>query len=371
MAKLSGRETAFLRMSNQLICGSRFDDAGEMVRRMACVQAQDYSMAKWALGCRLASATDCSVEAAFQESSFLRTHVLRPTWHFVHPADIRWMLALSAPKIKALSAPYLRKLGIDQAVLRKSRKLIVRSLVETPRLTREELTAVLIRGKVAVNDGRISFLLMDAELDAIICSAGRERKKFAYQLLDNVVAAGALPGREQSIAELARRYFTSRGPATLADFAWWAGLTVAEARVGVELNEKSLEQAEANGKVYLFAAEMEERQTGERSKILAEGTFLLPAFDEYTVGYKDRSLVLDPRFAAQCNSGLSPVVVHKGQIIGTWSRAPGKGAGTKIREGKNPAVQEHGEVKIRLFRGVRPSGALRAALKKYSAFKSG
>src|SRR5579872_7508888 len=182
MAKLSGRETAFLRMSNQLICGSRFDDAGEMVRRMACVQAQDYSMAKWALGCRLASATDRSVEAAFQESSFLRTHVLRPTWHFVHPADIRWMLALSAPKIKALSAPYLRKLGIDQAVLRKSRKLIVRSLVETPRLTREELTAVLIRGKVAVNDGRISFLLMDAELDAIICSAGRERKKFAYQL---------------------------------------------------------------------------------------------------------------------------------------------------------------------------------------------
>lgn len=266
------------------------------------------------------------------------------------------MLALSAPKIKALSAPYLRKLGIDRAALRKSRRVILRELTGRPRVTREDLTLALERENLAVGENRIGFLLMDAELDGIICSAGRDGKKFTYQLLDNAVPPSALRDRKECIGELARRYFTTRGPSGLADFAWWAGLTMAEAREGAQSNGKLLEQAKVGDKLYWFVAGMPECLTDGKSEALKKGTFFLPAFDEYAVAYKDRSLVLDPLLAQQCRSGLSPVIVHMGKIIGTWRRKTAKESGSG------------GLLETSLFTPIQATRQFKAASERYSAF---
>jgi hypothetical protein len=275
---------------------------------------------------------------------------LRPTWHFICPADIRWMLKLSAPKIKAMSRAYQQKLGIDDAILRRSKKIMAKALGKHRRLTREELTSLLQKEKINVDDGRVGFLLIDAELDALICSAGRSGKKFSYQLLDEAVPVSDLPDYEESIAQLAQRYFFSRGPATIQDFAWWGNLTLSEARKGLDMNKRHLQRASVNGNDYWFSASAEIQLPRNRS------AFLLPAFDEYIVAYRNRNDVLDPRFSGQCNFGLGPVIVYRGQIVGTW-RQTGK--------------KESNQIEFRYFEGIPTRTrtlAVEAASKQYLAF---
>lgn len=255
------------------------------------------------------------------------------------------MLALSAPRIRALSAPYHIKLGIDQALLRKSRRAIAGVFAQRPRVTRDELVDTLKRKRIAVDDGRIGFLLMDAELDAIICSAGREGKKFAYQLLDRVAPAAPVSDRDESLGELARRYFSSRGPASLADFAWWGGLSISEARLAHEQIRSLLQSAAVGAKEYWF---VEGKAPNHPVAVL------LPAFDEFAVGYRDRDDVLDPRRAKECNSGLRPVAVYRGQIVGTWR--PGNG------KSKQAAPE------IKLFQSLKATRALAAAARRYCEF---
>ena len=315
---MNSKDVAYFRMASQQIAGPSFTRSADLVQWMGCVQAQDYTAAKWAVGCRLANATHTSIEQDFNEGCILRTHILRPTWHFVCPADIRWMLKLSAPKIKVLSRPYQRRLGIGEGILRQSKKVIAKALGKHHRLTREELTLALREQKINVTDSRLGHLLMDAELDALICSAGRIGKKFAYQLLDDVVPAVTMLSHEESLSELARRYFLSRGPASLHDFAWWAGLTLTVARKGLEMNRSRLQQVSVNGTGYWCS-------TASLPPPLPGTTVcLLPAFDEYAVGYKVREDVLSPDFSSQCNYGLSPVIIHKGQVVGVWRRTETK-----------------------------------------------
>src|SRR5262249_4706110 len=156
---------------NQRLASPQEGEPAQLVRWMGCIQAQDYAMSKWAIGCRLPKTTDAGIEKDFNEGKILRTHVLRPAWHFICPEDIRWMLKLSAPKIKVLTRPYHRQVGIDSAILRKSKTLLIKALEEHGRLTRPQLAQVLGKGKIATNDTRLGHLLMDAELDGIICSA--------------------------------------------------------------------------------------------------------------------------------------------------------------------------------------------------------
>jgi hypothetical protein len=311
---MTSREVAYRRITNQQMAGTQFTRPADLVEWMSCMQAQDYGMAKWAIGCRLREMSDALVEQDFNDGKILRTHVLRPTWHFVCPADIRWMLKLSAPRIKAMSRLYHQKLGIDRAILLQSKKIITKALSKHRRLSREELASILHKGKINVSDTRVAYLLMDAELDALICSAGRTGNRFAYQLLDKAAPVTHLPGYEESLGELAKRYFFSRGPASVEDFAWWGNLTLSEARKGLDMNKHHLQHVSVNGNDYWFSITSPIQAPPVRS------AFLLPAFDEYTVGYRNRDDVLDPRFAGECNSGLSPVIVYNGQVAGTWRR---------------------------------------------------
>ena len=336
---VNSHDIARLRLINQRLVPTP-STATELVRWMGCIQAQDYAMAKWAVGCRLSKATESGIEKDFNEGKILRTHALRPTWHFVCPEDVRWMLKFNAPKVRALSRPYHRQLEIDAAILKKTKTLLAKALGEHGKLTRPQLAEVLRKGKVATNDARLGHLLMDAELDAIICSAGRIGKQFAYGLLDG---EGVVLSTEEAIEELARRYFRSRGPATVQDFAWWGGLTLTEARKGLDAIKSEL----ASMNDYWFTTPKDPTNPGS--------TYLLPAFDEFTVAYKNRDDVLDPTHAAACFYGLKPIIVHNTRIVGIWQRTINKGKAL---------------VETIPFQVVKPAPAraLAAAIKKYEEF---
>src|SRR5438034_1155848 len=227
---------AHQRLHNQFITQQTFEKAGDVLRWLGAVQAQDYAAAKWALGLRTQNSTDNLIEQAFTDGTILRTHVMRPTWHFVLPADIRWMLALTAPRVLSTIAYYDRTLELDDAVFTQSNAVLAKALQGGKQLTRTELVSVLQQAGIATDNlQRIGHILMHAELDGIICSGARRSKQFTYALLDERAPQAGTLDCEEALAEFARRYFTSHGPATLQDFVWWSGLTVDDARACLEM----------------------------------------------------------------------------------------------------------------------------------------
>jgi Winged helix DNA-binding domain len=315
------------RMSSQGLTGGRFADAAELVGWMGCVQAQDFAMAKWGVGLRVASggsgssgafsgASETAIDAAFNAGTILRTHVLRPTWHFVLPADIGWLLRLSAPRIKGFCKPYHRQLEIDAAVLRKSRKIISKALQDGAMLTRVEIALLLKRAKIDTSDIRMNFLMMDAELEGLICSGERRGKQFTYASLASRVTRPVEFSGDAALGELARRFFLSRGPATVYDLAWWGGMTVGDAKRGLEVVKGELESVVVDGKEYW---------SGGTFTVTMPAVLLLPAYDELTVAYKDRFAVLPREYEKACSYGLKPVIVVNGRIVGIWRRVVGKG----------------------------------------------
>jgi hypothetical protein len=311
---MTSQNIARRRLLNQGILGGGFSMPEDLVRWMGCVQAQDFAQAKWAIGRRGQDITVAMIDKAFNEGRILRTHILRPTWHFVLPEDIGWMLSLTAPKIKAFNKGLHRKLGIDEGLLRRSKKIFSKALTGGNQMTREELMAQLRKGKIDTDDIRSSFFLMDAELDGLICSGPRRGRQFTYALLKERVPELLTLGQEAGIAELTTRYFRSRGPATLQDFSWWSGFSLSQAKRGLEVNKDKLACAVVNGQAYWFSAD-KTAHTPRRNSVI-----LLPAFDEYTVAYKDRSDVLDPAYNKRSANGLKPVIVINGRIAGTWRR---------------------------------------------------
>lgn len=201
---------------------------------LGAVQAQDFGMAKWALGLRGASLTEASVAAAFDAGAILRTHVLRPTWHFVTPADIRGLLRLSAPRVRALMAYNDRLHGADASLLRKADKVIARALRGAQHLTRDELQREFTRHGLKLTGTSLAHAMTHAELSELVCSGPRHGKQSTYALLDERVPTRPVPERDAALALLARHYFQSHGPATAQDFSWWSGLTMADARAGIE-----------------------------------------------------------------------------------------------------------------------------------------
>ena len=278
-----------------------------VVRHLGAVQAQEYHFAKWGLALRTRGAGAAAVERAFAAGRILRTHVLRPTWHFVTPADIRWLLALTGPRVRAAVASADRTLGITPKVITRANRTLAAALSGGAYLTRAELKAVLAGAGVGVGDTRrLAHVIVHAELDAVVCSGPRRGKQFTYALLDERVPTARLPSRDESLAELARRYFTGHGPAQLADFAWWSGLTLADARAAVTLCGRALVSEEIDGVRYWLAPSARRPVPPKRA------AYLLPPFDEYIIGYRDRSEGRDP---------FLPLVVLGGRVVGTWRRA--------------------------------------------------
>jgi DNA glycosylase AlkZ-like len=213
------QDIAHLRLANQGIALPEFKKPEQVVDWLVAVQAQDFAGSKWALGLRMQDATDSFVEKAFNEGAILRTHVMRPTWHYVSPTDIRWLLALTALRVHQINASMYRRFELDSATFKRSNDALTKALQGNKQLTRDELRDVLRDVGIRVDDNlRMILLLMYAELEGILCSGGRCGKQFTYALLEECAPQARELERGQALAELAGRYFKSRGPATVHDF---------------------------------------------------------------------------------------------------------------------------------------------------------
>lgn len=304
------------RLQSQLLSPLHLLEPSEIVARLGAVQAQDYTAAKWAIGMRSEGLTDADVEHVFNKGLILRTHVLRPTWHFVAPADIRWLLALSGPRVKASMAYHCRAAGLDDRMVQRGTAALVRALRGGRMLTRTELSHVVERAGLEPSGDRSTLILMHAELDGVICSGARCGKQMTYALLEERVTPTRPYDRDEALAELATRYCSSHGPATVADFAWWSGLTMREARRGIEIAAARL-VASTKGNITYWASP-------ESSTVSRKPTaHLIPSWDEYTVAYRDRGMLVDPgthpRFRDDPDL-LSNAVLIDGRIAGTWRR---------------------------------------------------
>ena len=227
-------DIAATRLRNQKLDRTDCQAPEAVVRWLGAVQAQEYAPARWAVGMRTRGATDADVFRACDEGRILRLHILRPTWHFVAPADIRWMLSISGPRVNAINAHYYAKLGLDDGIFTRSRRAIERALAKGQHLTRLELAMVLSKAGIEASGQRLAYLMMRAELDGVICNGACRGKQFTYALLDDRSPGLSRVSRDEALATLATRYFSSHGPATLRDYVWWSGLTVKDARSGIE-----------------------------------------------------------------------------------------------------------------------------------------
>ncbi|MDQ6832294.1 MAG: winged helix DNA-binding domain-containing protein [Chloroflexota bacterium] len=322
---MTNLDIARQRLHNQHIAGIPLATPEDVVRWLGAVQAQDYAAAKWAVAQRTGSLTDAAMDQAFADGTILRTHVLRPTWHFVTPADIRWMLALTAPRVHAFNAYYYRKMALDDAIFAQSNAALAKALQGGTQLTRSELVSVLQQAGIATDALlRFGLLLMRAELDGIICSGARRGKQFTYALLDERAPRARTLERDEALAELAGRYFTSHGPATLKDYLWWSGLTATDAKRGIEMVKPQLISEIVDSQTYWFAPST---LPVKNTSLTAS---LLPNFDEYTVGYRDRSAVYDARHTETLDARGDILSHHTmaidGQIVGTWKRTQTKSA---------------------------------------------
>jgi len=343
------------RLRAQRLIGEQFGSVADAVSWFGAVQSQDYGAAKWALGQRIAGATESEIDSAFDDGTVLRTHVLRPTWHFVHPRDIRWMLALSGPRIMNGMPGRHRQLGLDTETFSRAFDVFAAALSGGRHRTRAQLADALQQAGIAPDGQRAPHLLMAAELEGLVVSGPRHGKQFTWALMDERVPASPPLERSDAIGELARRYFISHGPAQVQDSAWWSGLSPADARAGVSAAGRVLERVTLGGVEYWHAADAERPA---RPGVVAH---LLPNFDEYTVAYRDRSAVLDPGRPVDLTllsfgSVLANVVVLNGRLLGAWRRVPARdGVLVEVRSfgGVTPRVRSAvGQAALRLSRFV-------------------
>jgi hypothetical protein len=310
-------DISILRLINQKIEQTEFTSVKELVSHMGALQAQDFAMSKWAIGKRLVHSTDEMVETALNDGEIIRSHLMRPTWHLVSAEDIYWMNNLSASKIKQNFKSRHRDLELSADMILKSEKVFEKAISKEGNLTREDLDSELRKVDIKTVENQLYHLLFCAELDGILCSGVVKNGKQTFDLLSRRVPNMRTLSRDESLAELAKRYFTSRGPATIDDFVWWSGLSVTDARKGLESVKSGFISETIDSKTYWFSDQFSGLQPDKPS------VHLLPAFDEFIIGYRDRSASLsltDNPKSVSSNGIFYPVIVFNGQVIGTWKR---------------------------------------------------
>ena len=305
------------RLRNQQVVESQFKTAQDIVGWMGAMQAQDFNMSKWAIGARLPDSTEKLIESAIAKGEIIRTHILRPTWHFVSSEDIYWMLELSAPHIKACMKARDKELGLTDVIFKKSNAVIEKALRDGQHLSREELLTEFIKADIPVDNNRTSHLLMRAETEGIICSGQTKASKQTYALLSERVPIMKPLKRDEALAKLAIKYFTSHCPATLQDFVWWSGLSVSDSKQALEMIKSNFIAETIGNRTYWVT------NSFSNSEIDKEVVYCLPAYDEFIISYKDRtaSLPFEKHHKAVSNNGIfRPIIVLNGQVIGTWRR---------------------------------------------------
>jgi hypothetical protein len=306
-----------LRSFNQQITVSKFKTAQEIASWLGAIQAQDYNMAKWALGIRLQNSTEIFINKEIDSGSIIRTHLLRPTWHFVSSNDIYWIQELTAPQIKSSLKYRDKQLGLTDNIFRKCNRIFEKILRDKNHKTREELIQELINARIKVDNNRASHIFLRAEIDGIICSGKQKGGKPTYAILAEWVPIKNRIYRDEALKELALRYFSSRGPATVQDFSWWSGLSSSNSKLALELNKSNLISETIENKTFWFV------DSSRLTKLINKESYLLPAYDEFLISYRDRTaslLSIDNKKTISDNGIFYPTILMGGQIIGTWKR---------------------------------------------------
>jgi hypothetical protein len=308
------------RLHNLGLDRPRFRTAEEVVGWLVAVQSQDFGPAKWSVAMRTSTLDDAAMDAVFADGKILRTHVLRPTWHFVLPEDIGWLQRLTGPRVRRALAYYDRQLELDAATLKRCRAPIVRALSKE-HLTRKEIAGVLAGKGITAEGQRLGHILMHCELDAVICSGIPKGKQQTYALVDERAPDARVLTEDEALYEFTKRYFTSHGPASAKDLQAWSSLTLADVRRGIEMVGAELEHETIDGVTYLSAP-------GRMPpKMKTPTAHLLQGYDEYVMGYKQTRHWLGARGASMMSyerTAMVGVIVADGEMVGHWKRKVGK-----------------------------------------------
>ena len=318
-----GSEAIILqRLHNQHVWGKPLDSPETVVGWLGAMQSQEFAYARWSVAQRTRTASAHPIDRAFAEGSVLRLHVIRPTWHFVNAADVRWILKVSAPRVHALNAYYYRQMEVDADLAGRAGKVFAKAL-RGKQLTRTEMAAVLKRNGIEADGVRLAYVLIWAELEGLICSGALRGRQHTYALLDERAPKAAEMTRDEALAELTRRYFASRGPATLKDYKTWASLTASEARKGLEMVKELFETETVDGRVYWFAAPIGKARPSFPVVDLVQG------YDEYVMSYSESRDVMfkpaPPNLRPLDRSSYYHALLLNGRLIGHWRHQIDKG----------------------------------------------
>lgn len=311
---MTGSNIPIRRLQSQQLDYSGFKKPEEIIAWFGGIQAQDYPGAKWAIAGRLKDCTNVNIEQAFAEKKFVRTWAMRGTLHFITASDIRWILELLAPRIIERNARRYKELELDEETLKRSNEIIVNALQDGQGLNRRELVTILQENGISTEGQRTPYMLQRASLDGLICQGGMHSNNNPIFISMSLLPKTNTLTRHNALAELAKRYFKSHGPATIQDFSWWSGLLRNDAKAGLEAVKSQLESETIGDKTYWYFS--------SKLKHCSPRVHLLPSFDEYIVGYKDRSASLEKIHSK--NKGIEnimyPTIAIDGQIVGTWKR---------------------------------------------------
>ncbi|WP_332761190.1 winged helix DNA-binding domain-containing protein [Pseudarthrobacter sp.] len=390
------------RLHAQRLRGPGLGAPEDAVRHLLAVQAQEFPYARWSLAQRTGSlgpaggapsrrgaseaavATAPEVEEAVSDGRILRTHILRPTWHFVHREDLRWLTALSAPRLHQGNAGMYRQSGIDAAAAGRSGQVLAEAVRGGPHLTREQLAARLQDEGFAATGFGLAYLIMHAEISGILTSGSPVRSrggalKQTYALFDERVPAGPAmpPTRAEALSELVRRYFTSRGPATVKDCADWSGLTMADVRLGLQQTlaaaPETLATSVIDGVEHYFDARAEGgSEPGNAAAAAGPRIDLIQCYDEYVMGYSATRHYLGGSAPAFPVAGdPMHVVLLDGRMAGCWRHTMFSGrceldirlsaaAGPAVEDAVQDAVDRYGAFlgipAVRVGSGVKLEG---------------
>lgn len=306
-----------MRLAAQQLSSHSITGITELVQHMGALQAQDFPMSKWAIGCRLNDVTQDDVDKAFANGTIVRTHLLRPTWHIVAATDLMWMLELTSPGILRATRGYHKNVEITPKILQASAKVLEKMLTDKIDMSREEIGEHLRRGKINIDENRLSHLLMDAELNGMICSGSVDKNGQRYRLIPEKIKSAPKPHRDEAIQRLTATYFKSHGPATIHDFYWWSALSITDCKKGLSLNSKTLASFDDNGTTYFFDESCSAFTETKKQH------HLLPSFDEFFIGYKDRSasIAVINNTKLFTNNGIFwPSLITNGRASGSWKR---------------------------------------------------
>jgi hypothetical protein len=315
-------EISRIRLHNQKIVTTEFKTAKEIVSYMGAIQAQDFTMSKWAIGLRLLNSHESDIDHAIDNGEIIRTHVMRPTWHFVAAEDLGWMVTLTSNRIKSTLKTRQKNLELSEDLILKCLNIIEKEFQKSSDLTRSEISQALQKEKIRTDENRLSHILLCAELEGMVCSGKIKNGKPTHSLISERVTFMNKMTLDESLAELAKRYFTSHGPATLKDFIWWSGLSARDARNALEFVRSSFISEKVGSEEYWLTDRFPRKTKTDLS------VYFLPAYDEFLISYADRSASISPTYNKKTisqNGIFRPVIVVDGKVAGIWKK-------TKMRD---------------------------------------